>query len=328
MTTNELNNHIEKLFGLSDRQIDLFGDATDLKMIEALKKSMGNVQAELGKRFVKLGDKITLAEMRKFNRLEELEKVIREEIIQLGRNLKSDITANIKYDLQAGYYHTGYIMETPLNINLGFKGLNPDLIRANILNPLDAIKWPDSLRGHLTVLNEQLRREITTGLIQGKGFGTIARSFRNKYEMAAYKAERIVRTESQRARSIGRNLGFDRSKEAGETLGMGVKQIWNAALDTRTRSEHRALDGKKASDEGTWRFSDGVTTRGPALSGVARHDINCRCSTFTQVGEVSPEFRRDNMTKQEIQYVPYEQWAKDNKIPFESQELLRIRAAA
>lgn len=330
MTSKKLNAHIARLFGLSDDVIEKMNGQVERLMIKTMRASLKDVQFELARMYEKHGESVTLGEMHRYKRLQGLEAEIRQHITETGKTLKKQITGNITDNLKVGYYHAGYAMETPVNINLGFTGLNPDVVRVSIINPYDAIKWSDALGNHLTDLNTQIRREITTGLIQGQGYAKTARGFRKKYEMATYKANRIVRTESHRAKSMGRNLAFDQSREAGEELGIEVKQIWDATLDSRTRGEHRSLDGKPAKivdGEPTWSIG-GITTSGPGLSGVASFEINCRCSTFTQVGDMSPDFRRDNLEKKEIQYMTYEEWAKKKGIPFRGEELLKRRKAA
>ena len=69
---------------------------------------------------------------------------IKQIITETGQGLKRLTTGSIKANFSQQYYHVGYIMESPLNLRMGFTRLNPDVIRASVLNPLDAIKWPES----------------------------------------------------------------------------------------------------------------------------------------------------------------------------------------
>jgi len=317
MTTEELNAYIARMFGMSDSVIDQMNGHVDREMILLYKKNLKDVQSKLAKMYENFGDNVTLADMNKYGRLKALQDRIKEQITDLGKEVKKMVTGSVKDNFSEAYYHAGYAMETPVNINLGFSGLNPDTVRAAVINPYDAIKWPERLAGNLGTLNRHIKESVTRGLIQGDGYAKTARAVRDSIERSAYESKRIIWTESHRAKSMGRNLAFEKSQEAGEILGIEVKKIWDATLDSRTRPEHGRLDGKAAKEvdeEFIWKFSDGVTTRGPSLSGVAKHDIQCRCNTFTQVGDIKPDFRRDNMAKKEIPYTDYEEWAKNNGI--------------
>lgn len=321
----QLNDRIAKLFGMSQDIIDKMNGHVDRRLVKLYKDNLNDIQNRIAKMYRDYGDNVKLAEMHKFKRLVTLEDDIREQLKVLGTQTKNLTSKAIKDNFTESYYHTGYAMETPLEINMGFKGLPADVVRAATINPLDKIKWPDNLSGHITALNDRVRRSVVEGLTQGYGYAKTARLVRDKIERTTFEAQRIIRTESVKAKTIGYNMGFDRSKAAGERQGFEVKDIWDATLDMRTRSEHGFLDGNAADKNGDFRFSDGVTTKGPGLSGVARHDINCRCRKFTQVGDMKPEFRRDSLNKETIPYEPYESWAKRKGVPFKGQNFSKTK---
>lgn len=317
MTKNELNTYMARLYRMSDGAIEKMNGQVDNIMIKAYKNSLKNVQSKLAGMYEKYGDNVKLSDMHKFDRLLKMENNIKGQIVDLGKDLKKITTGSIKDNFSEAYYHSGYIMETPLDINMGFTGLNPDVIRSAVVNPYDAIKWPESMGNNLSILNDQIRRTVTEGLVQGQGYAKTARAFRDKFEMSVYRANRIVRTESHRAKSMGRNLAFDQSVEAGETLGMEVGHFWDPTNDSRTRPKHRAMAGKKAKlvdGEYWWTFPDGVRTRGPGLSGVAEHDIHERCDTYTAIEDVTDDFEDGYMKGKAISETSYNDWAKANSI--------------
>ena len=126
----------------------------------------------------------------------------------------------------------------------------------------------------------------------------------------ASDALRIVRTEGQRAQVLGQQANYASARD----IGVEVIDVWDAALDTRTRDSHGALDGKRASyrsnGEPYWTFTTGdhagSQTAGPLRSGFASEDIHCRCRIRGEIDEFKPEQRR---IKGEIQkYQTYKEW--------------------
>ena len=216
MTKDELNTYIARLFGMSETAIDKMNGKVDRAMIETMKSSLKDVQGELASMYEKYGDSVTLQDMNKYKRLQSMEGVIQEHLTEMGKEVKKQIKGNIQDNFKAGYYHAGYAVESPMNINLGFSGLNPDNVRASIINPYDRIRWSDALANHVTALNTRVRREIATGLVQGFGYSKTARNIRKGFELTTYQANRIVRTEAHRAKSMGRNLAFKKSRDQPE----------------------------------------------------------------------------------------------------------------
>ena len=315
MTTEELNGRIAQIFGMSEKVIDRMNGQVDRSMVRMYSQSLKDVKSNIAGMYEKFGDSVSLGEMSKFNRLENLEKSIQGELKLLGNESQKVMAQNIKDNFTESFYHTGYAMETPLEVSMGFGGLDKDAVRAAVINPQDRIKWPTRNKTNINMLNNRIKSAVTEGLIQGYGYAKTANLVKDKVNRSAFEALRIVRTEGQRAKATARNLAVDKIEKAGERLGIGTQQIWNATLDSSTRDEHGGIDGEAANKDGEWTFSDGTTTRGPGMSGVAEHDINCRCTTYTQVGDLGQDVRKDNESKDIIPYKKYDEWAKDKGIP-------------
>lgn len=147
--------------------------------------------------------------------------------------------------------------------------------------------WQESSRLSVNQAKRKVKQNITTGLIQGKGYDQISRQVSKDMEMGLNRANRIVRTESHRAREQGK---YDSMKE-GEELGVKQKKRWLATLDDATRDSHQDLDGVTIDVDKDFEGEDG---KGPAPGqlGSAREDINCRCTLLTIVEDYEPEKRR------------------------------------
>lgn len=322
-TQAELNKRLAQLFGQSDKVIDRMNGQVEKQLISAYRESLKNVQNEIAALYRKYGktetiagktrEVITRADMVKFGRLEKLQESLTSELRGLGVKTKRQVTSGIKNTFTETYYHSGYAVESSTGFKFGFGELNEDVIRANIVNPLDQIKWPERHSTNISMLNKRVKDAINETLIQGYGIAKTSRNLRDKIERSAYETTRILRTETTRARGASRNLAFDKSKQSGEKLGIQVDHVWIATFDQNTRPTHQRLDGQKADEDGYWSI-DGLRTQGPGLFGVAAEDINCRCTTITQVDNMEPDVRRDIIDKEDVGYQSYREWAESKGI--------------
>lgn len=129
----------------------------------------------------------------------------------------------------------------------------------------------DMLKKHITA---QVSRGISTGMtyaqvakqISGKMMGT----YENPGGSMAYSM-RVARTEGHRIQTTAAMDAMESAKEKGADV---VKQ-WDAALDSRTRESHQAVDGEIR--ELNEKFSNGLKYPGDP-SGGAAEVVNCRCA--------------------------------------------------
>jgi hypothetical protein len=304
-----INKRLARLFGMRDEFIDRMNGEYDRELVRLYQDKLNDIKKELSSFIGKL-DSVTIQEARRYNRLVKFETLLQEELSQLGILTKRITRSAIKENAKAGYYTTGWTMEEAIGIDLKFKAIDDKTIRAALINPMDAIGWPDRTADNINILIKATRQAVTQGLVQGSGYRKTAAIFKDKMEKSLYEAQRVIHTETQRARTASFNDGFDHSQEAASRAGVDVERIWDATLDGKTRPSHQALDQTPAGKEGFWTFPGGVRTKGPAMSGVASEDINCRCAIRVQVIGMEPKFRKDNETKQLVEMQSYSEWQK------------------
>jgi phage portal protein BeeE len=96
----------------------------------------------------------------------------------------------------------------------------------------------------------------------------------------------IARTEVMRSSNAANFIAMDAS---------GIeKKEWVATFDGRTRDDHMKLDGTVLPLREEFQYPSGGTTLTPGESGIARQDINCRCTltaVTTSLEELSAEDR-------------------------------------
>ena len=188
-----------------------------------------------------------------------------------------------------------------------------------------------------------LKQAVNIGLTNGETVDAVSKRISRVLDGDYKKSARVARTEVHRVRESGFNEGardFDSQlKEAGVNIRM-VK-IWHTMKDNRVRpnvvrkskkgnvtsmghgANHQQMEGRIALADEQFELTDGSLTDAPGQSGIAAHDINCRC--FTRYKLVSEEeyIRLSNKNfegkaftngkKNDIIELSYQDWKKAEK---------------
>lgn len=307
---DQVNKRLADLLKKADLKAAKIMAQQERELTKAYKLALAEIKKKIAAIYEKHGDDVQYSDLVSYNRLTNLEQQIAQEIKTLTNESIKTTTKAIKDIYGEQFYRVGFAFEQSLGAKLGFGLLNPDVIKASVLNPLDRITWPDRMKDHAQQFVKQIQSEITQGLIQGEGYGKITKRIIEKTGITAGKVMRIVRTEGHRVQSAANQLSYDKAQSAADRLGLKTVKVWIATLDNRTRDSHGQMDGKEANEDGIFTLPSGATTEAPGLSGIAEEDINCRCSTMMQFKDFPPAFRRDNETKQVIEYKSFEDWKK------------------
>jgi len=305
---DDINKRISDLLKKADTNAEKLIAAHEKNLVKAYGNALKEIKRLILQMYEKYGSDVSFADMSSYNRLTNLEQQIADEIKKLTNASIKTTTSALKDLYSEQFYRAGFAFEQSLGVKLGFGLLNPDVIKASVLNSLDRIKWTGRMKDHAKQYVNQIRTEITQGLIQGSGYGKITKRIVDKTGINASKVIRIVRTEGHRVQSAGSLLAYDKTQSAADRLGLKTVKVWVATLDNRTRDSHQKMDGVEANADGVFTLPSGVTAEAPGLSGVAEEDINCRCTTIMQFKDFPPAFRKDNETKQIIKYKNYEEW--------------------
>jgi len=141
----------------------------------------------------------------------------------------------------------------------------------------------------IKVLNKQIASEISRGIAGGHMYREIARNIAGYAGIGKNKAMKIARTEAHRIQSTATANAQFKAKDKGAD----IVKIWSAALDAKTRTTHRKLDGQIRELEEPFEV-DGMKAMHPASFGRPEEDINCRC--------------RSNSRARWLLDVPYTKW--------------------
>lgn len=178
---------------------------------------------------------------------------------------------------------------------------NPDLLprKAAVNVPKDQL-WN----------KKHINSAVTQGILQGEAIDKIAqRLAATVTDMSHTSAIRNARTMTTSAQNGGRIDSYKRAE------GMGIKmlQVWMATLDSRTRHEHRQLDGQKRKVgeafevEGEKIFFPGDPAADPALV------YNCRCTLIGEVEGVDYNLSDVSQRDNKLGDMTYEEWKEEKQ---------------
>lgn len=271
--------------------------------------------AKLYERYAKNGV-LTHAEMSKYNRMAGLDKQLTEILGPSARANKSLIDKMAGVEYEEGFYRFAWAIDQESGAALQWGLLNPDSVRASVANPLREIAVT-RLRANGRF---RIRTAITQGLIRGESYPNMMRGIRDAINGNANDAMRIIRTEGQRAQVLGQQESYNKARD----LGVEVQDIWDATLDSRTRTDHGALDNVPAEVDSAgnryWNTAVGRVS-GPLRSGVASFDISCRCRITGGIQGYEPKLRRVR-DKGVVPYQTYREWV-DTSAPAEVKARLK-----
>jgi uncharacterized protein with gpF-like domain len=283
---------LKKNLSAYEREV-MFNYAASLK---AIRQDIGKIY----ERYAENG-KLTNAEMSKYNRLASLERQLTEDLRPGFRKNTALLERMSKVEYEEGFFRTAWAIDQNTGVALRWGLLNPKAVEAAVANPLRKIAETRLKQDGII----KIRRAVSQGLIQGLSYPNMMRGIKDAINGNAADALRIVRTEGQRAQTLGQQANYERARD----IGVEVVEIWDAALDDRTRDSHGALDGQPAqydADAQPYWFVGGHRTHGPGQSGVAEEDCNCRCRVRGEVEGFAPEKRR--VAGEITKYQTYSEW--------------------
>ena len=145
------------------------------------------------------------------------------------------------YDLMEEQYRDGYfrgVFEIQKGLGFGKDFAAPDTaaVRKAVMKTWSKRHFSEAIWGGQEKLAEELKTDMTVGLIRGDGIKEMTARITRRMDVSASNARRLVRTESAH---IHEQAGLDSYKECGIT-----SYCFLATLDRRTSPQCRELDGK------------------------------------------------------------------------------------
>lgn len=156
---------------------------------------------------------------------------------------------------------------------------------------------------------QHVQSVVLQSILQGESLEQTAKRFTQLTEMNYRQSVRYARTATTGAQNAGRVDGYKRA----EKLGVNMKQVWLATLDSRTRHEHRVLDGQEV-DVGEPFIMDGFKIKYPGDPAAPAHLLyNCRCTVIAKVKGVDFDVSDKTQRDDKIGDMTYEEWKGDKQ---------------
>ena len=244
-------------------------------------------------------------------RWEAMRDTLAEDLTNVNVMANDLVRGSMLHTFAINHNYGTFEIENGLNINTSYTLYNADTVANLIKNDPDILKRP-SLDINLDKRwNKKLfQSQITQGILQGESIDDLAKRVALGTTKQAMNASiRNARTSTTCAQNAGRTQSYQRAVD----MGIELYQVWLAALDSRTRSSHRHMDGEKVKviKGKQVKFSNGL--RYPAdPDGRAEEVWNCRCTLVTSFDE-NEDFSdiKERANKPDNQ--SYNEWKNEHK---------------
>lgn len=298
------NEKLDRLLAQA-RRIAEHREAGAEKEIRKLYKSMvKDLQGFVSDAYVKCaqGDRLTYAMLQQagYNArfLEEIEKRINVATPKAAKELEKLVKET--YRLAYEGMVDGVAQAGANGLDAAFAesiSITPEQIKRAVDNPVSGLTLKDTLEKHRKEIIYGIKQTVGVGLMNGDRYTTMARRIAEHVDGDYKKAVRIARTETHRVREAGNHdaaLEVDTALQKG-TTGLRMVKVWRSMQDERVRPQrrrkgkkgwstkmgkgpnHMKMDGQTVLEDEPFDLLDGHKAMMPGSSGVAGHDINCRC---------------------------------------------------
>lgn len=254
------------------------------------KKELDALNTVIGTLFIKYA----VDGLLKMNSQDKSNAGIKETLKNIGKTLGEaevkTVTGILGKAYADTYYKNAFIMDSGLKIDLKFNILKKEFIDAAVKAKYKGDLFSDRIWTNKADMIDQLQSNLTEAM-QGKiTIDKVARNIKNTFNTTAYESQRLVRTENARIQSqaiddIGRSAGV-------------TQQMYSATLDMLTNPIDASFDGN------LYDIND------DSKPDIPQHP-NCRCVYINVPYDGwAPTGRKDNETKDIIDYKNYDTWLK------------------
>lgn len=284
----------KKKFKELDRAYKNTLGSVEERLLLSYRTTLDEVQNKIAKVFADFGDKPSITEVRKYNRLKNIEKEITQNIAELNNEVNNVISSTVKTTAVNSFSSTvngiNQAMEysfVPITINKeGLTTFLSDTLWSDALKNSNAELLTSTKREFETVLRANAREEVVSGVAQGKPYREVAKAIKERFDVSATRAKTIAFTETHKAHSYGRNEGVNNAMLAAERLGMTGFKVWRHNAVGKPRPSHVAADGQHADKDGLFHVG-GEAMEAPGLGTDPANNINCHCSVEFKIDESS-----------------------------------------
>lgn len=266
----KLNDKIEKIIAENQK-----------KIVKEYKKSLEELRTEIRQMYDRYDlqeDKLTLEEVAKYDRLQKLDKKVEDTYKALYEHNRKITKSTLENVFKTSV--DGSI--SPIEAVTGKKlyGITKTLeIEKTVNERMAGLHWAERLGHHRNDVIYATQKTLKEGLAQGSTYRELSDRLKTELEGNVIQPMRIIRTESGRVYAKAQQESLDKVSKQ-----VDMVKTWHTAKDERVRgrkagdkTNHVDMEGQTVLYEEDFVFPDGTQTEAPRMSGVAGHDIHCRC---------------------------------------------------
>lgn len=211
-----------------------------------------------------------------------------------GNNVQL-ITERLIKAYENGYLGSLYIMHD-YGIPLIF-GIDEKRVMTIVLKPIEKMTFANRIGQDMKEFKKKVKSEISRGIASNASYGTIAKQIELRINENFNRSYRIAQTEMGRVSSESQYDSLVKAQEQGCEI---IKQ-WCATLDDKTRPDHAALDGQIREIDEYFTIGNHKALH-PHGFGVAKLDINCRCTMLEKPKWALDESELDRLKERATYY--------------------------
>lgn len=291
MDQKQIDKHLDEMVEKAEREIDIIF----AKRLKALTERV----ADWYRRYADKGE-LNRTSLYQYNRFTKEMRFIGEQISEDYKQLYKDIQKLLQEQYLDQLLMSGYLYELEAQEPMDYQIPSVKTINQAILNPVAKLTLSSLLTNQRNEIVRSINIEIGQSLQAGEDYTTMAERLERVLGFSRVKARRVARTEAGRVQTTAR---LESAKHASKYA--NLTKVWSSTLDEKVRTAHRALDDQEADVDGYFHFK-GHKAQGPHLFGVAKLDINCRCTVIFLVNGIRPDSRRARDTDGKNKVIPYQ----------------------
>lgn len=284
-----LTNEILRLRVLIEKETN-----KDVKKILIMqKKYLEQVRKDVGSIYLKYGDdegNLIINSVDRYSIMRNMER----NIVNMNRELIKQTTKITDETLLKGYvnsyYKTAHIINNGTKAGINYRLLRPEFIESVLKANFEGMSYSDRIWRNNNKLANKLYDIIGKGITDGTSVQKLSKEIKNAFGVSSYEARRLVHTELARVVS-------EATLDIYEDSGVVDKVMYVATLDNLTSNICQERDSS------IWELND------PNKPIIPAHP-NCRSCWVSYLPEWQPKFRRDNITKENIPFQSYSDWAR------------------
>lgn len=286
----------KKLLDLVDELFNLT-DSEHREVLKLYKQSRDDIKTFIAELYMKYGNKdgvLELSELQKYNRMKIVEQQFNDILNSQAKNEIKLMTTILSSMYVQSYNKTAYTLEQGVQTGVRFNIVKQEFIDEAVNYNWSGVPFSERIWHNTNSLTNALRTEMIQGIQQGKSLNQISKSIDKQFGTKSFQSQRLIRTESARVINSAQTKIYQDS-------GVVPELIYTATLDNKTSKICRGLDGKRFKADDMNKPS------------IPAHP-NCRSCYIPSIKDYQPTKRKDNQSKQIVDYLPYEEWQKSKGI--------------